>query len=300
MKNFSSTTSRWISLVALAALIGLAGCGKREAVLNPSGTLEATEIDVASLLAGRVLQVRAKLGDPVRAGDTLVVIDTELLSLQRAQTESNGRTLAAQKLVARDARSQAQHGLDLAELTYNRLRALLEQGSVTRQQVDEAETKRAVAMSQVSGAAHQIAAIEAEALKLQSTLAVLDRQMKDGVVLAPASGTVLMRTIEPGEMAAPGVTLMRIADLSQLELRVFLGELDLARVKIGQQLDVLVDALDGASLRGEIAWISSEAEFTPKNAQTRSARTQLVYAIKLRIANPDGKLHIGMPAEVKL
>ena len=91
-----------------------------------------------------------------------------------------------------------------------------------------------------------------------------------------------------------------VADLSSLELRVFLDEQDLDKVKIGQMIPVMVDALDGQTLSGTVSWVSAEAEFTPKNAQTKQARTQLVYAVKLRVANPDGKLKIGMPAEIVL
>ncbi|MBU1983293.1 HlyD family efflux transporter periplasmic adaptor subunit, partial [bacterium] len=94
--------------------------------------------------------------------------------------------------------------------------------------------------------------------------------------------------------------LLRMADLSTLELRVYLNERDLDRVSIGGEVPVLVDAMAADTLRGIVTWVSSEAEFTPKNAQTRDARAQLVYAVKLRVSNPDGKLHIGMPAEIIL
>ncbi len=111
---------------------------------------------------------------------------------------------------------------------------------------------------------------------------------------------MILRSAEPGETASPGSVLLRLANLGELELRIFLAEEDLARVKLGQELPVLVDALKGDTLKGKVTWISPDAEFTPKNVQTRQARTQLVYAVKLTVPNPDGRLHIGMPAEVKL
>ena len=117
---------------------------------------------------------------------------------------------------------------------------------------------------------------------------------------APLSGHVLSKTAVDGKAFMAGETLYEIADLSHLELRVYLESGDLERVKLGQELPVRVDALPGAPLRGTIAWIADEAEFTPKNAQTRNARAQLVYAVKLRVDNPDGKLHVGMPAEIDL
>jgi HlyD family secretion protein len=129
---------------------------------------------------------------------------------------------------------------------------------------------------------------------------VLDRQLRDGVVVAPSAGTVLTRSLEPGEVATPARLALRLADLSELKLRVYLEAGDLERARLGDTLPVLVDALAGVRLTGRVSWISAEAEFTPKNAQTRNARAQLVYAVELRVANPDGRLHVGMPAEVVL
>ena len=286
-------------ILILAATALLIGCGGARET-NPSGTLEATEVDVAATLAGRVRDVRAKLGDAVRANDTLVVLDTELLALQRAQTEAGRASLQAQRKAAGDALSQARENLSLLETTLSRLNTLHEQGSVTAQQLDEAQTKRDVAAMQVSAGRHHVDALAAEETKLEAALAVFDRQLRDGVILSPVSGTVILRNIEPGEVAAPGAALLRMADLTMLELRVYLGEGELDRVKIGRTIPVIADALPNDTLQGTVTWVSSEAEFTPKNAQTRDARAQLVYAVKVHVANADGALHIGMPAEIIL
>jgi HlyD family secretion protein len=285
-------------ITALSAFL-FTGCAGPSG-LNPSGTLEATETDLASVYAVRILEVRPQLGDGVRASDTLIVLDTELLRLQRAHSEANRRSLQAQRNVTRDALQQAQRNLDLAEVTLSRTRALLAQGSATPQQQDELQTKRDVAKAQLSSAQHQLDALAAEETKLDAQLAVYDRQIRDGAILSPMNGTVILRNAEPGEFASPGAVLLRLADLSRLELRVFLGEQDLNRVQIGREFPILVDALKGETITGHVAWISDEAEFTPKNVQTKQARTQLVYAVKLSVPNPDGRLHIGMPAEVKL
>lgn len=285
-------------ITALSAFL-FTGCAGPSG-LNPSGTLEATETDLASVYAVRILEVRPQLGDGVRASDTLIVLDTELLRLQRAHSEANRRSLQAQRNVTRDALQQVQRNLDLAEVTLSRTRALLAQGSATPQQQDELQTKRDVAKAQLSSAQHQLDALAAEETKLDAQLAVYDRQIRDGAILSPMNGTVILRNAEPGEFASPGAVLLRLADLSRLELRVFLGEQDLNRVQIGREFPILVDALKGETITGHVAWISDEAEFTPKNVQTKQARTQLVYAVKLSVPNPDGRLHIGMPAEVKL
>lgn len=289
------------ALIALTALLALsfASCGGVKKLPNPSGTLEATEIDIAPVIGGRVLRVGLELGGIVKAGDTLLVIDTELIRLQRNQAEAGAKSISAQKAVAKDGLDQASRNLDFLNDQVGRVSALVKSGAAPQQTLDEVTTKRDVTSEQVSGAKNQLAAFDAEMSKLEAMLAVFDRQLKDGVVVAPTGGSVILRSVEPGEVITPGKVVLRIADLTKLELRVFLGATELANVKIGQTLPVLLDALPGKPLNGTVTWISAESEFTPKNAQTRDARIQLVYAMKLSLSNVDGTLHIGMPAEVK-
>ena len=297
IKSPMKTLYLWAILLLLSAVV--TGCGKK-ASTNSSGALEATEIDIVSTIPARIASVRANLGDNVNAGDTVVVLDTELLRLQRVQIAASRQTLRAQRDVTGDQMNQARTNLRLAESSLERTRALFQQGSATEQQLDELLAKRDISAAQVSAAKNQLVALTAEEEKLDATLAVLDRQLQEGLLYAPISGTVILRSVEPGEMASPGSALLRIANLTKLDLRVFLSETDVGKVKIGQQLPVLVDALPNESFTGAVTWISPEAEFTPKNAQTREARTQLVYAVKLSVNNPNGRLHIGMPVEVKL
>lgn len=292
---------RLIGLTAAVALAAFAaGCGGNDRGANPSGTLEATDVDLGSTLAGRVAQVRVDEGDRVQAGDTLVVLDTGLIELQRAQAAANRASLEAQRMVAKDGLAQARQNLALADKTLERMETLVKQGNVTQQQLDEARTRRENAALQVASARHQLEAIDAEAKKLDASLAVFDRQIADGSITSPIDGTVLLRVVEPGEVVTPGGATLRLADLGTLELRVYLDVEDVDRVKLGQEVKVLVDALPDKPLNGKVTWVSDEAEFTPKNVQTRKARSQLVYAVKVAVANPEGALHIGMPAEIVL
>lgn len=281
------------------ALMTISACS-RGGPPAPAGTFETTVVDIAPVLGGRVLAITRQEGENVAAGDTLIVLDTELIALQRAQSAANQATLRAQRQVAEAELSRSRRQLALLETTLARTTALREQGTATGQQVDDLTAQRDVARSGVDASRGRLEAIDAELTHLDSGLAVYDRQLRDGVVVSPLDGTVLTRALEPGEVAAPGRTALRLADLSHLELRVYLEAGDLERVRLGQELAVRVDALAGTPLAGQVTWIAAEAEFTPKNAQTRNARAQLVYAVKLRVANADGRLHVGMPAEVDL
>lgn len=285
--------------IALACLAALAGCDGKP-LPDPSGTFEATVVDVAPVIAGRALAVNCTEGQLVARGDTLVVLDTELIALQRAETAARRESLQAERRAATADLEQTRRQRALAATTLERAEALLAQGSATRQRVDDLAAQRDVADDRIEGARARIAALDAETVRLEAGLAVLDRQLREGVLLSPLDGTVLTRSLEPGEVAAAGRTALRLADLTRLELRVFLEAPDLDRVRLGQELPVAVDALPGEAFTGRVAWISEEAEFTPKNAQTRHARAQLVHAVKLSVANPDGRLHVGMPAEARL
>jgi HlyD family secretion protein len=285
--------------MALPALVALPGCGG-DSGPHPSGTLEATVIDVAPLISGRVLQVRADEGDVVARGDTLIVLDTDLVRLERERASARRATIAAQRSQALDMLRAAERRRDLAATTLQRVTALAQQGSASQQRLDEAKTQHDVAVNEVASAHDQIDVLEAQVAELAASLAVYDRQLVEGVVLAPSDGTILVKNLHRGEAAAPGVTAMRLADLRSLELRVYLEGPDLDLVELGQRLRVAVDAMPDEKIEGTVSWISSESEFTPKNAQTRNARAQLVYAVKLRVANTDGRLHIGMPAEAVL
>ncbi len=291
---------RFLLLIGgLLATVVANGCG-RGAPPAPAGSFETTVVEVAPVLGGRVLAVTRQEGERVAAGDTLQRLDTELIALQRAQAAANRATLAAQRRVAEAEAAKARRQLALLETTLDRTLRLREQGTATGQQVDDLTAQRDVARVGIDAAQGRLAALDAELAQLDAALAVFDRQLRDGVVVAPTGGTVLTRAIEPGEVAAPGRVALRLADLSRLELRVYLEAGDIERVKLGQTLPVRVDAVNGPPLSGTVAWVADEAEFTPKNAQTRNARAQLVYAVKLDVPNPDGRLHVGMPAEVDL
>ncbi len=268
--------------LALGVMLVLPACSGNGGP-HPSGTLETTVVDVAPLISGRVLDVRADEGDSVSRGDTLIVLDTDVLRLQRDRTAANRATITAQRAQAEDMLKLAQHKQELAVSTLKRVEALVAQGSATRQQLDEATTQPDVAASEVASAHDQLAVLAAQETELASSLAVIDRQLDDGVVLSPIAGTVLLRAARTRGGGTPGALGLRLADLASLESARLPGGARPRPGEAGAELPVTVDALPGRTFDRTVTWISDEAEFTPKNAQTRDARAQLVYAVKLRV-----------------
>jgi HlyD family secretion protein len=291
---------RWRDAGLALAALAVAGCGGSGADRRPSGALEAEELRLAPALAGRVLEVRVAEGDSVAAGDTLLTLDVSLLRLQRAQSAAGLATLEARRRRVEAQQEEAEAALGLAASTRERLETLHAAGSATDQQRDEARAAHRQAAARRAALDHDLQALAAERASLVAGLAVLDRQLRDAVLLAPRPGRILERYTLPGEWTAPGQPALLLADLASLDLRVYLGETELAQAWLGRELPVHVDAWPDSSFTGKVVWVSSEAEFTPKNALTRDARAQLVYAVRLAVDNPQGRLLIGMPAEVEL
>ncbi|MEO8588783.1 MAG: HlyD family efflux transporter periplasmic adaptor subunit, partial [Flavobacteriales bacterium] len=132
--------------------------------------------------------------------------------------------------------------------------------------------------------------------------AFLRKQIRDQRIVNPVNGTVVSKLAEPHELASPGRALYRIAAIDTLELRAYISGARLGSIKINGSVEVGIDGGDGNMVRmpGRVSWISSEAEFTPKTIQTREERVDMVYAFKVRVANPNGTLKSGMPGEVHL
>ena len=126
----------------------------------------------------------------------------------------------------------------------------------------------------------------------------INDQIQKSKIINPIKGTVLTKYAEPDEITAFGKPLYKIANISEMTLRVFVSEMQLPQLKIGQEVSVKIDGLkEMKSYKGTISWIAAQAEFTPKIIQTKEERVNLVYAIKVKVKN-DGSLKIGMPAEM--
>ena len=146
----------------------------------------------------------------------------------------------------------------------------------------------------------EMAAAEANVKQAEAALDALRVQSEKMTIRAPLDGLVVNRSIEPGEIASPGATLLRLANLDQVKLTIFVAETQIARVQLGQSVDVAVDAFPGRTFKGKVAFIAHEAEFTPRNVQTQEQRVNLVFAVKVSLDNPDYLLKPGMPADATI
>ena len=180
--------------------------------------------------------------------------------------------------------------------------ALISQVHLAEQQYYVASAGVAVARAKLAEmeagpTPEEVAVAEAQVGKAQAAVAALQVQLDKRTLRSPIDGVVTSRSAHAGEAAIAGATLLTIADLDEVRLTVYIPESELGRVYLGQEVQVEVDSFPGRSFLGMVSYISTEAEFTPKNVQTEKDQVNMVFAVRIRLPNPDHLLKPGMPAE---
>jgi HlyD family secretion protein len=211
-----------------------------------------------------------------------------------------------------EARDQTRVQLESAEARVNAAQALLNKllAGPTSDEVRAAQARVVAAQGQLetaqaqydllaAGASReQIAAADAAVAQAEEALRTFDVQAEKLVVRAPQDGAVLVRSVEAGEVVGPGATVFALGQLDPLQLTVYLPENSYGQVKLGQIARVMVDSYPGVAFAASVVHIADQAEFTPRNVQTEEGRKTTVFAVELSVANPEGKLKSGMPADV--
>jgi HlyD family secretion protein len=295
-------------LLYLLFVLVLIGCsGNNDKEISASGTIETTEVTVSAKVGGQVLKLLVDEGSNVKAGDTLTLLDRSDWEIQLDQAEANVAAAEAQyKLTVQGAReediTQAEATLKNAEDDLNRTEGLFKDGSITQKQLDDARTRHILAKQNYDKLKRGSRPEEIDAARARRDQAVaqvkaINKKIDDSFVVAPIDGMITQKAIEEGEVVMPNASLFRISRLDKVHLIIYVSEEELARVKLGQEAKVYIDAGPKKPFNGKVIYISSIAEFTPKNVQTKEDRTKLVFGVKIEIPNPDQVLKPGMPAD---
>jgi multidrug resistance efflux pump len=170
------------------------------------------------------------------------------------------------------------------------------EGQLAQAEAELARVRAGVTAETRAGLVAQRAQAQAVLAGSEANLKALDIEMGRTALAAPTDGVVLQRFIHKGELAAPGAPLFTLADIDEVTLTVYVPEAELGKVALGQLADVTVDSYADV-FHGEVSYIASQAEFTPKNVQTQEERVHMVFAVKIRLQNPDHLLKPGMPAD---
>jgi len=294
------TSTTHLAPLALT-LIAFAGCAGNGPSSDAYGNFEATEVLISSEATGRLLSFRVEEGQGLAAGEVVGLVDTVQLALKRDQLGASRQAVRSKitGVVAQIDVLEEQKRVALVEK--NRIEKLLQDQAATRKQLDDVNGQISVLDRQIQSIRTQSAPILGEIDALDAQIAQLDDQIAKSRIVNPVDGTVLVTYAEPYELTAQGRPLYKIADLDTMYLRAYVSGAQLPHVRLGQPVDVLIDedADTDRTLSGAITWIASQAEFTPKVIQTKEERVNLVYAFKVRVSNPEGRLKIGMPGEVR-
>jgi HlyD family secretion protein len=302
-----------VILLVLAAAAGAAfwivRVRQREKPLTFSGSIEARDVEVGSLVGGRVASVLVDEGAAVKAGQPIVTLETDLGALQireqRAVVEQARANLARVEAGPRReeivrARAQA----DNAERERRRFKVLLDQGLIPRQQYDDAATAAKTALESYRELARgsrveDVHTAEAALDEAGQRLAFLLRQSQETVVKSPADGVIEALDLRPGDIVAPNQPVARILEPGQLWVRVWVPEPSLGKVRLGQKAAIAVDSFPGREFSGRVVEIRQQGEYTPRNVQTLKQRMDQVFGVKVAI-DPAPELKPGMAAVVRL
>ncbi|OGP59630.1 MAG: hypothetical protein A2162_02440 [Deltaproteobacteria bacterium RBG_13_52_11b] len=292
--------------------------------IRVSGNIEATEVDVGFKISGRIVNRPFEEGDWVEKGRVLARLDDEDLRnrLEVARATLVSARARLDKLLAGSrpeeiraaeaAVQQAQFDLENKQITYERMKLLYEKQVVPKETYDNADTTFKVAKAALQRARESYQLVKegprkediddarAQVEQARASLKLAETQLGYTVLYSPLSGVILVKSGEIGEVVNPGTPILTVADIQNVWLKAYIPETDLGKVKWGQEVIVTTDLHPKKEYKGRISFISSQAEFTPKNIQTEKERVTLVYRIKVDLQNPDRELKPGMPADGKI
>ena len=314
-------------------LLIIFSCKRADQDYDASGTFEADEIIVTAEATGKILELNLNEGDALTANQNLGLIDGKGVELQKEQVLASINAIeqktnsANPQIQVLQSQMNAQKGniavlqeqLSTAIRERNRVSNLVKSDAATKKQLDDANSQVAVVQKQISVANAQLQTLNQQISSTKEQVSIqnrailseknptekkvlqIDEQLKHNVISSPIKGTVLTKYMYKGEFATIGKPIYKMANLDEMTLRAYITGDQLAKVKVGQNVKILVDAGNGETkeMNGKIYWISQKSEFTPKTIQTKDERANLVYATKIHVKN-DGFLKIGMYGEVKL
>ncbi len=286
-----------------------------------SGNIEATEVSLSFRISGQIKTLSVKEGDRVEQGHVISTLDTDSLEAMRGAATAEIATLQAvldeleegtrkeqiemARALLKAADSRKKNALD----EYERYLQLFKEKAVSQSSFDVRETSWKVAIEEYNNALQRLMELEkgpreqqirAARTRLERAVFELNKIQLDiehSTLTAPVSGVVLVKSNEIGEVVLPGATVVTMAMVDEVWLKGYVGEMDLGRIKLGQKAEIKIDTFPEKTYPGSLTFISSRAEFTPKNVQTREERVKQVYRVKVTMPNLHQDLKIGMPAE---
>ena len=286
---------------AMIIMSSLVSCSGDKDKPDAYGTFEATEITVSSQANGRIMWLSIEEGQVVDSGKLVGLVDTLDLSLKKAQAREQQLATSARKGDIESQIAVQEQNKENILIEKDRVGKLLKDGAGTKKQMDDITASLNLIDKQIASIRSQYTSLDAQIRTFDKQVAQLDNTISDARIVNPIKGTILTKFAEANEITTYGKPIYKIADLSGMQLRVYVSGAQLPYIRTGQQVEVRYDKdqTTNSKITGIVSWISQSAEFTPKTIQTKEERVNLVYAVKVSVKN-DGTLKIGMPGEIKI
>ncbi len=286
------TVIRWILLMGIAGVASVAGYQSwklahkspvPEGIVFGNGRIESVQVDIAAKYGGRIQEIRAREGDLVDTGQVLATMDTgELeaaLANDKAKVAQNQEAASEVKTEITKRESE----LKFAELEYNRSRSLFSRKAISREEYDLVESKWETAKATLAGAKAKLRTAEQAISAAEAEVKRTQVKIDDSTLKSPVKGRVLYRLAEPGEVVALGGKLLTLINLNDVYMEIFLPAQEAARIKIGADARIVLDARPEYAAKATASYVSPEAQFTPKQVETRSERDKLMFRVKLKV-----------------
>ena len=298
-------SSRLFAIALLILLLGAGGFGYWKSLSDRlpdglsmgNGRLEATEVQIASKIPGRLAEVRVNEGDKVLKDQLLARMDTRTLEAQRSQAEAEV-VRARENFAAAEANVQLrQSELLLAHQELGRSQALFRRGFASQQLIDQQQARLNTGNAAVLAAQAQVAAVKAAIGAAQAQVAQLTSEIDDSSLRAPIDGIIQLRLAEPGEVLGAGGRVLLLIDPNDQYMNLYLPASVTGRLTVGDEARILLDALPAQPLKAKISFVAAKSQFTPKEVETRDERQKLVFRVKVRLIEPSAvpQAKPGMP-----
>lgn len=283
----------------------LSACSNKNNQYDASGIFEATEVIVSAQATGELMEFNITEGQEIKVGEQLGYIDTTQLYLKKMQLLASMKSVESRQYNVSKQIAAIEQQITTQKAERKRYENLVKSNAANQKQLDDINAQIALLEKQLIAQKETLEnnnkSVSGETSGLVMQVAQIDDQIKKSIVSGPIDGTVLSKYAEKGEFSSPGKSLFKVADIENMDLRVYITADQLTLLKIGQQVSIYADQgkSDRREYPGRVAWISDKAEFTPKTIQTRDERANLVYAVKVAVKN-DGYIKKGMYGEIKI
>jgi membrane fusion protein YbhG len=311
------------TLTIIIILFSLLSCGdgNNGTRIEASGNIVSTNVVVSSKVNGEVMKIIKDEGEKISAGDTVLIIDPETYNLRLAEAIAVMEGAQAKyDLLKTGAREedikqaeelvkQANINFDLAKNDFERMGNLYDSKSITQKQYEDSKARYDIALAQLKSAQENLKKIsnlarpeelkqaEANLNRAVANVNLIKKSINDCYVTSPSNGFMVKKFVEKGETVNAMSSLFQVSDLSKVDIVIYVSENELGKVKLNQSAEITTDSYPDKKYPGRVSYISPNAEFTPKNIQTKEERTKLVFAVKIKINNPEFELKDGMPAD---